>query len=277
MRNLFLALAASAAAVASPALAVTQQAVTTLENGATPSTNDGKTFTSNPADNRTNDDGSVSSATISATSPISANGSIEIQGRRSRVYNDMTGLNIAANTLGSLTANYQVNNGSPDGIQSPAFRVYVNGTNTVDGYAGRSELIWEAANNGGYTLGSPDTVNAADVFWRQIVGVGFDGTGGIGSGGYILKSLSEWGDLLGGTVTGTGVGNGGCPGNCSNFSAFADNLSLNTDNASYSYDFQTAAAAAVPEPATWAMMVGGFGMVGFAARRRRTRLASAIA
>ncbi len=28
-------------------------------------------------------------------------------------------------------------------------------------------------------------------------------------------------------------------------------------------------AAAVPEPATWAMMVGGFGLVGFAARRRR--------
>ncbi len=28
-------------------------------------------------------------------------------------------------------------------------------------------------------------------------------------------------------------------------------------------------AAAVPEPATWAMMIAGFGMVGFAARRRR--------
>ncbi len=29
------------------------------------------------------------------------------------------------------------------------------------------------------------------------------------------------------------------------------------------------AGATVPEPATWAMMLGGFGMVGFAARRRR--------
>jgi hypothetical protein len=28
-------------------------------------------------------------------------------------------------------------------------------------------------------------------------------------------------------------------------------------------------AGAVPEPATWAMMVGGFGLLGFAARRRR--------
>ena len=29
------------------------------------------------------------------------------------------------------------------------------------------------------------------------------------------------------------------------------------------------AVAAIPEPATWAMMIGGFGMIGFAARRRR--------
>lgn len=31
---------------------------------------------------------------------------------------------------------------------------------------------------------------------------------------------------------------------------------------------------AVPEPATWAMLVSGFGLVGFAARRRRTRAVS---
>jgi hypothetical protein len=35
------------------------------------------------------------------------------------------------------------------------------------------------------------------------------------------------------------------------------------------YAFETDSfAGAVPEPATWAMMVGGFGMLGFAARRR---------
>lgn len=36
----------------------------------------------------------------------------------------------------------------------------------------------------------------------------------------------------------------------------------------WSLDFTTDAVAAVPEPATWAMMLAGFGMVGFAARRR---------
>jgi len=265
MRYLLCALAASAAAFTSPVLA--QRAVTTLETGALPSASDGTRFTSNPADNRTNDGGAFSSATLAATSPISANGSIEIQGRRSRVYNDMTGLNLAANTLGSLTADYVVNDGSPDGIQSPAFRVYVQAANVVSGYAGTNELIWEAANNGGYTRGLADTVNDGDLFWRQIVGVGFDGTGGIGNGGYVLRSLAEWGDLLGGTVLGIGVGNGGCPGNCSTFSAFADNLALTTDTGVYSYDFQSAVAA-VPEPATWAMMAAGFAMVGLAVRRR---------
>ncbi len=34
-------------------------------------------------------------------------------------------------------------------------------------------------------------------------------------------------------------------------------------------------AVAVPEPATWAMFVGGFGLVGFAARRRRSNVVAA--
>ena len=35
-----------------------------------------------------------------------------------------------------------------------------------------------------------------------------------------------------------------------------------------SFEFDNLAAGAVPEPATWAMMIGGFGFVGAAARRR---------
>jgi PEP-CTERM motif len=36
--------------------------------------------------------------------------------------------------------------------------------------------------------------------------------------------------------------------------------------------FRLAGTAAVPEPTTWAMMIAGFGMVGAATRRRRTRI-----
>jgi hypothetical protein len=34
------------------------------------------------------------------------------------------------------------------------------------------------------------------------------------------------------------------------------------------FEFDNLAVAAVPEPATWAMMIGGFGLIGFASRRR---------
>jgi hypothetical protein len=38
-----------------------------------------------------------------------------------------------------------------------------------------------------------------------------------------------------------------------------------------------AAASAAPEPATWAMMIGGFGMAGVAMRRRRARAIAGLA
>lgn len=54
------------------------------------------------------------------------------------------------------------------------------------------------------------------------------------------------------------------------------NPRTNGSNDSFTVDnlaFSAAApvAAAVPEPASWAMMIGGFGMVGGAARRRRAQ------
>jgi hypothetical protein len=36
-----------------------------------------------------------------------------------------------------------------------------------------------------------------------------------------------------------------------------------------SFEFDTIAVAAVPEPETWALLIGGFGLVGFGLRRRR--------
>lgn len=41
------------------------------------------------------------------------------------------------------------------------------------------------------------------------------------------------------------------------------------------YEFDTIAASAVPEPQAWALLIAGFGMVGAAARRRRTAAISA--
>jgi hypothetical protein len=41
------------------------------------------------------------------------------------------------------------------------------------------------------------------------------------------------------------------------------------------YEFDSIAAAAVPEPQTWMMLLAGFGMVGFAVRRRQTQVVAA--
>lgn len=42
-------------------------------------------------------------------------------------------------------------------------------------------------------------------------------------------------------------------------------------------DFSAGATSGVPEPAAWAMLIGGFGLAGGAVRRRRDRLARAFA
>ena len=158
--------------------------MTSLETGARPSTNNGTTFTAPTSELRPTG-APTSSATITANTALDADGSLELKGLRTRVYNDITGDNVAASDLISLGGDYIVNNGSPDGIQSPAFRVYVRG---ADGLL--NELIWEAGNNnGGYTLGVRDSLQSGDNFWRQIVGRGFDGTGGISQGGYVNRTL----------------------------------------------------------------------------------------
>lgn len=253
---------AAAFAAATPAMADTV-AVTSLSSGATPSTNDGTTFTASSAElgqNRTPAQ-SFSSATITSDTSLSSNGSLELTGDRTRVYNDLTGSGITANSLVSLLGDYLVSNGGSGGIQSPAFRVYVQDGNYV------SELIWEAAYNGGYTSGTPDSLQAGDQFWNYTYGCGFVGTTGCNAGSYVMNTLEGWGNSFSSNaiVLGIGVGQGGGAG--SGFDAFADNLTLNTDRVSTTFDFQ--APAAVPEPSTWAMMLFGMGGIGVAMRRRR--------
>lgn len=74
---------------------------------------------------------------------------IKLSGDRTRVLNgnnyspDPANSYGLANNLVSLTGDYLVTNGGNGGIQSPAFRVYIQ-----DGTQ-RSELIYEAAYNGG--------------------------------------------------------------------------------------------------------------------------------
>lgn len=114
-------------------------------------------------------------------------------------------------------------------------------------------------------------------FDQAVQGLTFDVTGVNRASSAVGNALISFGDgtttnfALSGQSTGVGY-------NRQDLSAFtnissvllttADPLGLSYDN----FSFQV--SNAVPEPATWAMMIGGFGLVG-AAMRRRQRVAYA--
>ncbi|HMI21256.1 MAG TPA: PEPxxWA-CTERM sorting domain-containing protein [Sphingomonas sp.] len=85
------------------------------------------------------------------------------------------------------------------------------------------------------------------------------------------KTFAEW--LAGNsghdlTVTGMSVGVGS--GWTGSFKGAVDDVNVNFANGPHaSYNFEV---ASVPEPASWAMMLGGFGLVGGMMRRRRSAI-----
>ena len=72
-------------------------------------------------------------------------------------------------------------------------------------------------------------------------------------------------------VSGISVGDGSGAG--SSFNAYVDHVALTTDSGTTMYNFK----AAVPEPATWGMMLLGFAGIGMALRRRRSPALAQIA
>ena len=72
-----------------------------------------------------------------------------------------------------------------------------------------------------------------------------------------------------------GSGYNSNPGFGTAYSAYVRDHSSNGDNSALNYAFRwEGGAGGVPEPATWAMLIVGFGLVGAAARRRNTAVAA---
>ena len=122
-----------------------------------------------------------------------------------------------------------------------------------------------------------DTPNLKSIsfYWGSIDG--YNQLEVLGAGGSVLLTLS-------GDTPGVGVppivGDQGNQANNRRIFITADSgeviTGLRFTSTGVAFEFDDIAAAGVPEPATWAMMLAGFGMVGFAARRRRPQMAHVL-
>ncbi|WP_255601949.1 PEPxxWA-CTERM sorting domain-containing protein [Polymorphobacter megasporae] len=164
----------------------------------------------------------------------------------------------------NLSFSYKVDSMSTSSINplyGPALRIVFWQGNVKD------ELVFEQAYQaGGYGAAAPkgtwNVTNTNSTFYLKSNGNENN-----------EKTLAQWvasNNLGGATVGGVYVGVGSGAG--SGVFVHYDDIIAGANE--YKFDL-SAAAAAVPEPATWAMMIGGFGFVGASMRRRSGRPARA--
>jgi hypothetical protein len=152
-------------------------------------------------------------------------------------------------------------------VQHPALRVLVD----LDGdllTPDRAGLVFERAYNSLPTLTDQwvtDLVGATTNLWSF-------GALGFATGGYSV-TLADWqaNPLLANAVivgfsAGVGSGWNGV------FTGYVDNIGWTIGGESAAFNFEVPGAV-IPEPATWAMLIAGFGLAGVALRRRRPALA----
>jgi hypothetical protein len=203
-------------------------------------------------------------ATITNAAPRSGNGSLELTGDRTRfalgtIFPNAASAHIAElSNVSALTFDWRIAGDAvpllnPD--YTPALRLSI-----FDSTSGsRKDLVWEGAYNGTYGNTLRDTwysTTASSLFYLNGTSVN-DG-----------RTIAAWLSAFGANsfVGGISVGQGSSAG--VGYHAFVDNVTLTTTSGSTTYNFETAAAA-VPEPATWGMMIAGFGMMGASMRYRR--------
>ncbi|MDP3856114.1 PEPxxWA-CTERM sorting domain-containing protein [Phenylobacterium sp.] len=175
-----------------------------------------------------------------------------------QLLSDFTGggydwLRDSASTIGSAPA--------------PAYRLIMNNAAGGFGY-----FVYEPYNQPPGTVATDawqttliDT--STSLFWATGLNFTIPAPGGVGpSCQSCLHTLAEWSAAnTGAKVIGfsTGVGSGW---NGGTFVGAVDNVSFAFGRDTASFDFEV---SAVPEPATWALMISGFGLAGVALRRRR--------
>jgi hypothetical protein len=156
---------------------------------------------------------------------------------------------------------------------APSYRLIVSTAGGGFGY-----LVYEPYNQpggqpvaqGSWQTATIDTVNS--LFWATGNNFTIPAPGGVGpSCQSCLHDLSDWSSAnAGAKVLGfsTGVGSGW---NGGTFVGAVDNVGFTFGDNTQTYNFEV---AAVPEPATWAMMIAGFGLAGATLRRRRSAVSA---
>jgi hypothetical protein len=233
---------------------------------------------------------------ISELAPRNGNGSLQLQGDRTRYNQGNPFLSGPATNLGLLSAltgfgmDWRVDTNTSLGLGadlSPALRLHIidpGANNTLDTGDFRAELIWEFTYNGSLnTFGawnSLDTNTSSGVFWRNVNqyvgGVGNTGVSFDSGGAQLFMTFSQWlayalpiqaspgnaqpGFSPNAYIASISVGAGSTFG--ADYLGFADNIRLTfADQTIYNFE-------SIPEPGTYAMMVAGLGVV-VALRRRR--------
>jgi hypothetical protein len=216
---------------------------------------------------RTN--GGTSAAVITDTQARNGNGSLELKGDTSRYQLGGTSFLSSAitsfGTVSALTFDWRIAGDSVSALNpdyTPALRLFIKNGATV------GELIWEGAYNGVY---GDQTV--PDTWYTTTADSKFYLRGASENAG---QTIAEWAAARSSwSVIGISVGHGSSAG--ASYHAFADNVTLSTTSGSTTYNFESSIAAAVPEPATWALMFAGFAMVAGAVRYRRRRVTTTYA
>lgn len=142
--------------------------------------------------------------------------------------------------------------GGQDGAGGGAYTGSAYYNNPVYAGGGGAGLLSNGTNSGGSGGSSlPTLAGGGGAFWGGNGGFGGGGGGGFGAGG-------GGGGFSGGAGGLYNIGGGG-----GSFNAGTDQQFLGFNSGDGSVSIQ-----AVPEPSIWSMLISGFGLVGFALRRR---------